>query len=155
MNTTRWSSGKDLDGVANGIQGHPRFDNPFSIESVRLELPDQLQVTAVSSNPAPLIEEDVLHDAVHPAVQPGSLGPLAETRDGPFASRLNQVVGIVDGTREASGEAPEPGQKRDQVVAETAVQGGLRSASFVPPLTITSLAAFLIPRDADWRADRR
>src|SRR5439155_8553090 len=67
---------------------------------------------------ADLIDPNRLHDAKHPAVEPRTLLKLVLARERTFARRLNQIVGIADGSRKPAGETTQPRQDSYQLVAE-------------------------------------
>src|SRR5205823_11234907 len=65
-----------------------------------------------------MIDPKGLHNAKHPAVEPGALLKLVLSCERPLARRLNNVVGLTRRTGEAAGKTPQARQDRDQLIAE-------------------------------------
>ena len=63
-----------------------------------------------------LIDPDVSHDPVHPAVQPGSIFPQVPAPQGPFDRRLAKIVAIRHIARQARRETAQTRQKRQQFI---------------------------------------
>jgi hypothetical protein len=62
----------------------------------------------------PLIDPKILHDPIHPAVEPGARLELVESPQRPLARALHKVIAIVERPREAVGEASQARQQADK-----------------------------------------
>src|SRR5260221_2194543 len=67
---------------------------------------------------AELVDPDRLHDAQHPAVEPGALLELMLARERTLARGLDKIISVARRTGEAAGETPQSRQNRDQLIAE-------------------------------------
>src|SRR5205823_14590250 len=65
-----------------------------------------------------LIDPNRLHNAEHPAVEPGALLKLMLTCERPLARRLNKIVGLGRRSGQAPGKPAQPRQNRDQLIPE-------------------------------------
>lgn len=68
-----------------------------------------------------VIDPGVLHDLVHPAVEPGSFAILIFPGQGFFQSVLNQIIAGIGRSRQGMSKPPEPGQQSAQFGAKSDV----------------------------------
>ena len=82
-----------IDRAAHFAQGQPRLDPAHGFVRAQAVF-GGLGVFLADGARANLVDPDRLHDAEHPAVEPGALLKLVAARQRALARRLRQIVGL-------------------------------------------------------------